>query len=238
MARLLWGLELDNTKAKIALITNNSDLSDLLQESFLIHGKFLVSLFTHRSISNLMEKADIFDVILVSNDILDDDDKEILDFLKGVGKKSIYLTKDNIKEDFFKSKNVRPRSIINIPFSFNSITQQVEIFIREDSKKMDNIKKGNFLLDVHTRKIILNNNHEKLTEKETEILWKLLNKIEHKISQKDLLKEIWGYDEGIETRTLETHIYRIRKKLNSVGAKNYKINNIDNSYVLSVDKVN
>ena len=211
MARLLWGLELDNKKAKIALITNNSELSDLLQESFLIHGKFLVSLFTHRSISNLMEKADIFDVILVSNDILDDDDKEILDFLKGVGKKSIYLTKDNIKEDFFKSKNVRPRSIINIPFSFNSITQQVEIFIREDSKKMDNIKKGNFLLDVHTRKIILNNSHEKLTEKETEILWKLLNKIEHKISQKELLKEIWGYDEGIETRTLETHIYRIRK---------------------------
>ena len=185
-----------------------------------------------------MEKADIFDVILVSNDILDDDDKEILDFLKGVGKKSIYLTKDNIKEDFFKSKNVRPRSIINIPFSFNSITQQVEIFIREDSKKMDNIKKGNFLLDVHTRKIILNNSHEKLTEKETEILWKLLNKIEHKISQKELLKEIWGYDEGIETRTLETHIYRIRKKLNSVGAKNYKISNIDNSYILSDKKIN
>ena len=103
---------------------------------------------------------------------------------------------------------------------------------------MDNIKKGNLLLDVHTRKIILNNTHEKLTEKETEILWKLLNKIEHKISQKELLKEIWGYDEGIETRTLETHIYRIRKKLNSVGAKNYKISNIDNSYILSDKKLN
>jgi len=236
--RPLWGLELDNTKAKIALITNNSDLSDLLQESFLIHGKFLVSLFTNYSISNLIEKADIFDVILVSNDILDDNDKEIIDFLQSVGEKSIYLTKNNIKEDFLKDKDIRPRSIINIPFSFNSITQQVEIFIREISKKMDNIERGNFLLDVHTRKIILNNTHEKLTEKETEILWKLLNKIEHKISQKELLKEIWGYDEGIETRTLETHIYRIRKKLNSVGAKNYKISNIDNSYILSDKKLN
>ena len=49
---------------------------------------------------------------------------------------------------------------------------------------MNDIRIGNFFLNVHGRKIILNNAHEKLTEKETEILWKLLNKIEHKISQK------------------------------------------------------
>ena len=88
------------------------------------------------------------------------------------------------------------------------------------------------------RKISFDKVQEKLTEKETEILWKLLNKIDHKIPQKELLREIWGYDESIETRTLETHIYRIRKKLNSIGAKDYKINNIDNSYILSLKKLN
>jgi len=236
--RPLWGIEVNNTKAEIALITNNSGLGDLLEESFLMYGKFSISLYSNSSISNLIKKIDIFDVILISNDVLDEGDKEIIDFLRGIGKKSIYLTKINIKKDVFKNKGINPNSIINIPFSFNNIVQQIEIFIRENSKKMNDIRIGNFFLNVHGRKIILNNAHEKLTEKETEILWKLLNKIEHKISQKDLLKEIWGYDEGIETRTLETHIYRIRKKLNSVGAKNYKINNIDNSYVLSVDKVN
>ena len=236
--RPLWEIEVNNTKAEIALITNNSGLGDLLEESFLMYGKFPISLYSNSSISNLIKKIDIFDVILISNDVLDESDKEIIDFLRGIGKKSFYLTKNNIKKNVFKNKGINPRSIINIPFSFYNIVQQIEIFIRENSKKMNDIKIGNFFLNVHGRKIILNNAHEKLTEKETEILWKLLNKIEHKISQKDLLKEIWGYDEGIETRTLETHIYRIRKKLNSVGAKNYKINNIDNSYVLSVDKVN
>ena len=229
---------MNNTKAEIALITNNSGLGDLLEESFLMYGKFPISLYSNSSISNLIKKIDIFDVILISNDVLDESDKEIIDFLRGIGKKSIYLTKNNIKKNVFKNKGISPRSIINIPFSFYNIVQQIEIFIRENSKKMNDIRIGNFFLNVHGRKIILNNAHEKLTEKETEILWKLLNKIEHKISQKDLLKEIWGYDEGIETRTLETHIYRIRKKLNSVGAKNYKINNIDNSYVLSINKVN
>ena len=236
--RPLWGIEVNNTKAEIALITNSSGLADLLEESFLMHGKFSISHYSNSSISNLIKKIDIFNVILISNDVLDEDDKEIIDFLRGIGKKSIYLTKINIKKDVFKNKGINPRSIINIPFSFNNIVQQIEIFIRENSKKMNDIRIGNFLLNVHGKKIILNNAYEKLTEKETEILWNLLNKIEHKISQKDLLKEIWGYDEGIETRTLETHIYRIRKKLNSVGAKNYKINNIDNSYVLSINKVN
>ena len=57
---------------------------------------------------------------------------------------------------------------------------------------MNDIIIGNFSLDVVGRKISLNKINEKLTEKETEILWKLLNKIDHKIPQKELLKEIWG----------------------------------------------
>ena len=97
---------------------------------------------------------------------------------------------------------------------------------------------GQFTLDVIGKNISLEKNREKLTEKETEILWKLLSNIEKKTSQKDLLKEIWGYDEDIETRTLETHIYKIRKKLVSVGAVNFKINNVDNSYILTLDTIN
>ena len=127
-------------------------------------------------------------------------------------------------------------TIINIPLSISNIIQIIESLIREEVNKMNDITMGKFSLDVVGRKISLNKVNEKLTEKETEILWMLLNKIGHQISQKELLKEIWGYDESIETRTLETHIYRIRKKLNSIGAKDYKISNIDNSYILSLEK--
>ena len=122
---------MNNTKAEIALITNNSGLADLLEESFLMYGKFSISLYSNSSISNLIKKIDIFDVILISNDVLDEGDKEIIDFLRGIGKKSIYLTKINIKKDVFKNKGINPNSIINIPFSFNNIVQQIEIFIRK-----------------------------------------------------------------------------------------------------------
>ena len=229
---------MDNEKDKIAIIANNQNLLDLLEESFLLYGKFSISIFTNNSILDLIKKVDNTNVLLVSIDILDDIDKEHLNFFRENEKKSIFLINNKNEKNILLKKQIKPKSIINIPLSISNVIQIIEGLIREEANKMNDIIIGNFSLDVVGRKISLNKINEKLTEKETEILWKLLNKIDHRIPQKEFLKEIWGYDENIETRTLETHIYRIRKKLNSIGAKDYKINNIDNSYILSLKKLN
>ena len=229
---------MDNQKDKIAIIANNQNLLDLLEESFLLYGKFSISIFTNNSILDLIEKANNTNVLIVSIDILDKLDRKYLNFFRENEKKSIFLINKEDKKDILLEKQIKPKSIINIPLSISNVIQIIEGLIREEANKMNDIIIGNFSLDVVGRKISLNKINEKLTEKETEILWKLLNKIDHRIPQKEFLKEIWGYDENIETRTLETHIYRIRKKLNSIGAKDYKINNIDNSYILSLKKLN
>ena len=229
---------MDNQKDKIAIIANNQNLLDLLEESFLLYGKFSISIFTNNSILDLIKKVDNTNVLLVSIDILDNLDKKYLNFFRENEKKSIFLINKEDKKDILLEKQIKPKSIINIPLSISNVIQIIEGLIRDEANKMNDIIIGNFSLDVVGRKISLNKVNEKLTEKETEILWKLLNKIDHRIPQKEFLKEIWGYDENIETRTLETHIYRIRKKLNSIGAKDYKINNIDNSYILSLKKLN
>ena len=229
---------MDKQKDKIAIIANNQNLLDLLEESFLLYGKFSISIFTNNSILDLIEKADNTNALIVSIDILDNLDRKYLNIFRENEKKSIFLINKEDKKDILLEKQIKPKAIINIPLSISNIIQIIESLIREEVNKMNDIIIGNFSLDVVGRKISLNKINEKLTEKETEILWKLLNKIDHRIPQKELLKEIWGYDESIETRTLETHIYRIRKKLNSIGAKNYKINNIDNSYILSLKKLN
>ena len=229
---------MDKQKDKIAIIANNQNLLDLLEESFLLYGKFSISIFTNNSILDLIKKVDNTNVLLVSIDILDNLDKKYLNFFRENEKKSIFLINKEDKKDILLEKQIKPKSIINIPLSISNVIQIIEGLIRDEANKMNDIIIGNFSLDVVGRKISLNKINEKLTEKETEILWKLLNKIDHRIPQKEFLKEIWGYDENIETRTLETHIYRIRKKLNSIGAKDYKIINIDNSYILSLKKLN
>ena len=229
---------MDNQKDKIAIIANNENLLDLLEESFLLYGKFSISIFTNNSILDLIKKADNISALIISIDILNNLDSKHINFFRENEKKSIFLINKKDKKDILLERQITPKSTINIPLSFSNIIQIIESIIRTETNKMNDIKIGKFSLNVVGRKIFFDKVNEKLTEKETAILWKLLNKIDHKVTQKELLKEIWGYDESIETRTLETHIYRIRKKLISIGAKNYKINNIDNSYILSLKKLN
>ena len=231
-------IELNNQNDKIAIIANNKNLLDLLEESFLLYGKFSIYTFTNNSIFDLIEKSGDISVLIVSNDILDNLDKKHLNFFIENEKKSIFLINKKDEKVILSEKQINPKSIIKIPLSLSNIIQAIESLIREEKNKMNDIIMGNFSLDVAGRKVSLDKVNEKLTEKETEILWKLLNKIDSKIPQKEFLKEIWGYDESIETRTLETHIYRIRKKLKSIGAKRYEIKNIDNSYILSLKKLN
>ena len=229
---------MDNQKDKIAIIANNENLLDLLEESFLLYGKFSISIFTNNSILDLIKKADNISALIISIDILNNLDSKHINFFRENEKKSIFLINKKDKKDILLERQITPKSTINIPLSFSNIIQIIESIIRAEKNKMNDIKIGKFSLNVVGRKIFFDKVNEKLTEKETAILWKLLNKINHKVPQKELLKEIWGYDESIETRTLETHIYRIRKKLNSIGAIDYKINNLDNSYILSLKKFN
>lgn len=71
---------------------------------------------------------------------------------------------------------------------------------------------GSFSFDVSARTLIKGENKISLTEKESDLIL-LLYSAGGEVSREELLREVWGYDEGINTHTVETHIYRIRQKL-------------------------
>ena len=73
-------IELDNKKDKIAVIASNQNLLDLLEESFLLYGKFSISIFANNLILDLIKKVDNISVLIISIDILDDIDKKHLNF--------------------------------------------------------------------------------------------------------------------------------------------------------------
>ena len=237
LVKQLWGRELTNNLNSIAIISDDKDLILALDECFKLHKRFQLLKYDSRAIAIPKNINTNINAILMSDEIYDilQDDEGENKFWQNQNKNLIHLTSKNEKKISSKNSNLKPRYTIKLPLNFNSTLNILDTIVRENSQRMNDIKIGSLILDVKGKKISLNKKVEKLTEKETEILWRLLSNKNSKILQKDLLKDIWGYDEDIETRTLETHIYRIRKKLNLIGVKKIEIKNIENSYILKIN---
>ena len=152
----------------ISIISNNEDLLDLLEEAFLLQGKFSLSIFNSDMFLEFISKTDIFDAIIISSDVLTYCEKDQINFFRNYEKKSIYLVDEKTNQTI-KENRINPVFLMNIPLNFNNLTQAIETIIREEKRRMNNITMGQFTLDVIGKNISLEKNREKLTEKETEI---------------------------------------------------------------------
>ena len=103
-------------------------------------------------------------------------------------------------------------NIITVPKKLIRILEQINIwFLARKFSSQSKIKIGNYLLNLNSRQISKNRNELNLTEKETELILFIMNN--KFVSLKDLQKKVWKHSSELETHTVETHIYRLRKKL-------------------------
>ena len=111
-----------------------------------------------------------------------------------------------------KTNNIKDCKILSTPKKIDKILEQINIwFLSNKFSSQSNIKIGNYLLNLNSRQIIKDDDELNLTEKETElILFIIENKF---VSLKDLQREVWKHTSELETHTVETHVYRLRKKI-------------------------
>lgn len=109
----------------------------------------------------------------------------------------------------FSDSEAQADIIVTIPVRLGALLQRV----RQFSFAAPLVALGAFVFDPGLNILIAPDTEIVLTEKETAILKCLLQARGAFISRRDLLTQVWGYAEGVETHTLETHIYRLRQKL-------------------------
>ena len=146
-------------------------------------------------------------------DLLDfENEKELLNEQKKRGDRSfIVLTKENLDNTLINKKQII--KIENYPFNFFSLVEKINSnLLMQQYDFQSNINIKEYTLDLNSRVVSSKNNKLKLTEREIEIIL-FLKKQKNPININVLQKEVWGYAEDSETHTVETHVYRLRKKI-------------------------
>ena len=112
----------------------------------------------------------------------------------------------------------------NVPIKFEKLIEIINIkFLKNKFLDQSNIKIGEYDLDLNSRKISYGDKILNLTERETNLI--IFIKDEKNVTIKELQKMVWDYSPDLETHTVETHIYRLRKKMKETfGDENFILN--------------
>ena len=123
----------------------------------------------------------------------------------------IIITHQKLKNNSINNKQII--TVENYPLNLLSLIEKINSnLLTQQYNFQSNINIGDYLLDLNSRIISLKNNKLKLTEREIQIIL-FLKKQKQPSNINILQKEVWGYAEESETHTVETHIYRLRKKI-------------------------
>ena len=122
--------------------------------------------------------------------------------------------------------------LIYCPFDLNNFIEKINlVYIKSRFAINSKVRLLNYTINLNAREIVVGKNKLKLTEREKDFLLFLKNSKEPQ-TIRNILESVWGYSEGMETHTVETHVHRLRKKfLDSFNDNNFIKNNKKGYYI-------
>ena len=138
----------------------------------------------------------------------------------------LFVDNENILNDTIKNlnnyliitnkeySNISHQFVINeTPVNISKLVEQINIeFLKVQFNSQSEVKVNNYIIDLNSREMLSKNIRLKLTEKEINTIT-FLSKSKKPVSVDELQEKVWSYQSDIETHTVETHIYRLRKKI-------------------------
>ncbi|MEM7439544.1 MAG: response regulator transcription factor [Pseudomonadota bacterium] len=202
---------------KILLVDDDEDLRETLADQLVLTEEFDV--FEAEDGSNGLERAkdSHHDLILLDVGLPDMDGRELCRLMRKQGVKApiVMLTGHDTDADTILGLDAGANDYVTKPFKFPVLLARIRAQLRQHEQSEDAV----FNLGPYTfkpaAKMLIDEAEKKirLTEKETNILKFLYRSQDGVVARDVLLHEVWGYNAGVTTHTLETHIYRLRQKI-------------------------
>jgi len=160
-------------------------------------------IYKFKTLYNILEELSLdlnFNIISV------DDEKSLKNEIENLNHYLIisYKIFSNIDNQF---------DLDNTPINIFQLIEKVNIeFLKIQFNSQSELKINNYFIDLNSRELFMNNIKVRLTEKEINTIIYLF-KSDKPVSVEELQEKVWDYQSDIETHTVETHIYRLRKKI-------------------------
>ena len=207
---------------KILIVDDDNELREALIEQLALHEEFEVSGADNAAKGIAAARANPPDLVIMDVGLPDTDGREAVKILRKGGFKApvIMLTGHDTDSDTILGLEAGANDYVTKPFRFAVLLARIRAQLRQHEASEDAVfTVGPYSFRPGTKMLIgANAKKVRLTEKETAILRFLYRSGQQAVPRETLLQEVWGYNSGVTTHTLETHIYRLRQKIEADAA--------------------
>ncbi|MCB1352292.1 MAG: response regulator transcription factor [Rhodobacteraceae bacterium] len=202
---------------KILMVDDDSDLREALADQLVLTEEFDVFEASDGADGLTRAKEQHYDLILLDVGLPDMDGREVCRLMRKQGVKSpiVMLTGHATDSDQILGLDSGANDYVAKPFKLPVLLARIRAQLRQHEQSEDAVfSVGPYTFKPAAKLLLDEQDHKiRLTEKETNIL-KFLYRAGADVVPRDvLLHEVWGYNAGVTTHTLETHIYRLRQKI-------------------------
>lgn len=201
----------------ILLVDDDNELRQTLVEQLSLYEEFRITEMDTASKGILAARTGVTDLLIMDVGLPDMDGREAVKLLRKGGFKApiIMLTGQDTDSDTILGLEAGANDYVTKPFRFAVLLARIRAQLRQHENSED----VTFTVGPYTfkpgQKLLIDEKGGKLrlTEKEAAIIKYLFRAGDKVVTRDVLLEEVWGYNSGVTTHTLETHVYRLRQKI-------------------------
>lgn len=201
----------------ILLVDDDDDLREALSEQLVMTEDFEVFEAGNGADAMTRVKEQLYDLIVLDVGLPDTDGRELCRLMRKQGVKApiLMLTGHDSDSDTILGLDAGANDYVSKPFKFPVLLARIRAQLRQHEQSEDAVfQLGPYTFKPAMKMLITDEDRKiRLTEKETNILKFLYRSNDGVVARDTLLHEVWGYNAGVTTHTLETHIYRLRQKI-------------------------
>ena len=205
------------TTRTILLVDDDDDLRQILVEQLSLYDEFAIMQESNATRAMQTAKTAQIDLMIMDVGLPDMDGREAVKLLRKSGFKSpvIMLTGHDTDSDTILGLEAGANDYVTKPFRFAVLLARIRAQLRQYEQSEDATFGVGPYLFKPSQKLLTTEDGKKirLTEKESAIIRYLYRAGQKVVTRDILLEEVWGYNSGVTTHTLETHVYRLRQKI-------------------------